>query len=212
MKKFFIILGIVFIFGISFLIRKHFMINENVLKEQDYELKIDIPDTNYEKLNSIINNKIKEYILEFKSNITTEVLEFNSYYSLIIYYKEYNYNNYLSYAFFVEYFTGGAHPNHDIWTVVFNKDTNDIIGLDYLISKNRNILNIFSTISRNELMYDKGIVDTSMMMEGTRPMKENFSRYVFSNDGIILFFPQYQVAPYSSGQFTVTLPYKSINF
>ena len=212
MKKFFIILGIVFIFGISFLIRKHFMINENVLKEQDYELKIDIPDTNYEKLNSIINNKIKEYILEFKSNITTEVLEFNSYYSLIIYYKEYNYNNYLSYAFFVEYFTGGAHPNHDIWTVVFNRDTNDIIGLDYLISKNRNILNIFSTISRNELMYDKGIVDTSMMMEGTRPMKENFSRYVFSNDGIILFFPQYQVAPYSSGQFTVTLPYKSINF
>lgn len=212
MKKFFIILGIVFIFGISFLIRKHFMINENVLKEQDYELKIDIPDTNYEKLNSIINNKIKEYILEFKSNITTEVLEFNSYYSLIIYYKEYNYNNYLSYAFFVEYFTGGAHPNHDIWTVVFNKDTNDIIGLDYLISKNRNILNIFSTISRNELMYDKGIVDTSMMMEGTRPTKENFSRYVFSNDGIILFFPQYQVAPYSSGQFTVTLPYKSITF
>ena len=95
---------------------------------------------------------------------------------------------------------------------MFNRDTNDIIGLDYLISKNRNILNIFSTISRNELMYDKGIVDTSMMMEGTRPMKENFSRYVFSNDGIILFFPQYQVAPYSSGQFTVTLPYKSINF
>ena len=72
----------------------------------------------------------------------------------------------------------------------------------------RSILNIFSKISRNELMHNKDIVDISMLMEGTMPNILNYSNFVFSNDGIIIYFSYYQVAPYSSGMFEVLINYK----
>ena len=82
--------------------------------------------------------------------------------------------------------------------------------IDYLIEKNPNILEKFSKGSRNKLLYNKNIIDTNIMLEGTKPTKENFSNFVLSNDGIILFFKYYQVAPYSQGEFKVTIPYNSI--
>ena len=118
------------------------------------------------------------------------------------------YNNYISYVFFIEYFIGGAHPNHLIWTVNYDIICDKFVTIDDLVKYNNNILNIFSKISRNELMHNKDIVDISMLMEGTMPNTLNYSNFVFSNDGIIIYFSYYQVAPYSSGMFNVLINYK----
>ena len=150
------------------------------------------------------------YLKEFKSSLKYIPEQKNQYYSLIILYENYEYKNYISYIFRIENFMGGAHPSHRIYTVVYNKDTNKIITIDDLIKENTNTLEIFKEESRNILKNNKRIRIASMLYEGTTSKKENFNNFVFSEYGIILFFPQYQVAPYSEGEFNVLIPYDKI--
>lgn len=178
-----------------------------IVHSQNYQINVNYPKTNYNILNCAIKNKIDNYINNFKKYINTNE---NIEYSLIINYDKYLYNNYVSYVFMSEYYTGGAHPNHDIWTIVFDTNHNKIITLNDLINYNKTLLNTFSSYSRNHLIYNKKIVDTSMMLEGTRPIKDNFSNFLLTEDGILLFFNRYQVAPYSSGYFKLIIPYQKI--
>ena len=179
-------------------------------KNNNYKIIAYYPKTDYSKLNNVINDKIYEYIKEFKENVNSSDYPINQYYSLIILYDCYEYDNYISYIFRIEDYTGGAHPNHRIYTVVYDIKNNVIITIDDLINKNQNILNIFSENSREILKSNDKITSSTMLYEGTKPKKENFTNFVFSKNGIILFFPQYQVAPYSQGEFNVVLDYKKI--
>lgn len=186
--------------------------NEYKIEEKNNKYKIITyyPKTDYPKLNNVINDKIYEYIKEFKENVNSSDYPINQYYSLIILYDCYEYDNYISYIFRIEDYTGGAHPNHRIYTVVYDIKNNVIITIDDLINKNQNILNIFSENSREILKSNDKITSSTMLYEGTKPKKENFTNFIFSKNGIILFFPQYQVAPYSQGEFNVVLDYKKI--
>ena len=124
------------------------------------------------------------------------------YYTLFINYKNYSYKNILSYVFFVEYFVGGAHPNHAIFTV--NYDTQKNIFIDVNSIQNIDAISVYA---RNNLIRDNRIVDTGMLLEGTKPTKENFKNFVFTEDGYIFYFERYQVAPYSSGDISLLIPY-----
>lgn len=37
----------------------------------------------------------------------------------------------------------GAHPNHEMWTIVYDKEKREVITLDDLIKENKNTLDIF---------------------------------------------------------------------
>lgn len=176
------------------------------INDKNHEIKVYYPISEYPLLDKEITNKINDTINEFKKLIDG----FNGDFYLYITYKSYQYQNYLSYVFDMEFYTGGAHPNHDIWTVTYDLEKKKIITIKDLINLNPDILNTLSSLSRKELLHKKGIVDTSMLMSGTEPLEENFSRFVFSKNGLILFFHQYQVAPYSSGEFIVTIDYKNV--
>lgn len=186
--------------------------NEYKIEEKNNKYKIITyyPKTDYPKLNNVINDKIYEYIKKFKENVNSSDYPINQYYSLIILYDCYEYDNYISYIFRIEDYTGGAHPNHRIYTVVYDIKNNVIITIDDLINKNQNILNIFSENSREILKSNDKITSSTMLYEGTKPKKENFTNFIFSKNGIILFFQEYQVAPYSQGEFNVVLDYKKI--
>jgi len=175
-----------------------------------YKILTYYPQTEFDTLNDNISKKINDYINDFKEEIKYVDVQLNQYYTLNIFYNTYEYENYISYILYIEYYTGGAHPNHEIYTVVYDKSQNKIIDINDLIKLNPDTLNIFSSISRKDLLQNKNIVNSSMMIDGTVPNIENFSNFVFSKDGIIIFFNYYQVAPYSSGQFEVTIPYKEI--
>ena len=112
----------------------------------------------------------------------------------------YVYNDILSYVFFVEYFVGGAHPNHFIFTINYDKNNNSFI--TYM-----NNLNVLSDYSRRELIKDPRIVNTGMLLDGTRPIKDNFKNFVFTDKGYIFYFERYKIAPYSSGDTSLLVPY-----
>ena len=178
----------------------------DIKAQNEDDISIYFTNTNYELLNKEISKNLEIYINDFKNEIT----DINKTYTLNIRHDTYEYQNYISYVFYMEYYVGGAHPNHKIWTINYDKVNNKIINIDDLEEKYPNILNILSKISREKLLHTKNIVDTNMMLEGSKPIKENFANFAFSKDGLILFFNYYQVAPYSSGEFKIVIPYDEI--
>ena len=179
-------------------------------KTDNYEIKINYPLTGYKKLNEEITKIVNKYMKDFKNNLPNKDVTVNMKYTLIIDFKDFYYNDYVSFVFYIEYFTGGAHPNHEIVTINYNKRTNSFIKIENLLEKNKDILDIFSKISRINLINNPGITVTSMMYEGTKPIKDNFKNFVFTKDGILLLFNYYQVAPYSQGEFQIIVPYSYI--
>lgn len=177
---------------------------------QPYFLEVFYPVTNYEVLNQQIQQMITNYIDDFEQSLSPDTIQNDQMYSLMISYETYEYPPFVSYRFTIFMDTGGAHPNHFLWTVVFDQEEERIISIADLEKTYPAILSIFSRYSREILMDNPGIVNSSMLFEGTKPTLENFSHFVFTSQGILIFFEHYQVAPYSSGEFQVLIPYEKI--
>lgn len=188
-------------------------VNENKISlenEHQYKIKVYYPEVSYSLLNDMIEEKINDYILNFKNDINDINVQENQYYTLSILYDSYSYQDYISYVFEIESYIGGAHPNHDIWTITYDFKNNKIVTINDLIKTDSKFLEIVSNISREELIINPRIVDTQMLMDGTNPNLENFSKFAFSDSGLFFFFPHYQVAPYSSGSFVISIPYQEL--
>jgi len=183
---------------------------EKVFMEHKHEIHIDTLDIENDYLNSLVKNKVKEIKENFLNEIkdTKEQKEFT--YTLDIQSELFFFKDYISCVLFIEDYKGGAHPNHFIYTIVIDKKQNKIITLEDIIEKNPSFLTTVSKIVRSELVYNPKIVDTEMMFEGTRPIKENYSKFVLTESGFLLYFPPYQVAPYRSGTFIVLVEYKFV--
>lgn len=178
--------------------------------KKQYKIKAYYPDIKYPLLDKVITDKINKYIDEFKDNVIDIPVKQNQYYTFYLLYDMYSYQDFISYVFSIETYTGGAHPNHDIFTVTYDKSTDKIVTMADLIETNPNFLNTASSTAREELINNPGIVDINMLNSGTTAEIDNFSRFAFSSDGIVFFFTQYQIAPYSSGTFEITVPYSKI--
>lgn len=177
------------------------------------EIRITYPRTEY----SVLNQEIKKYI----DSILKEFMEYGEApiqpdfpYTLDTYYEKYANEDYLSYVFFTSMYTGGAHPNNTITTITYDKKENKIITISDLVNKSSNLLEFLSEESRRILKkypsFQTPYFMEDMLLEGTEPILENFRNFAFSKDGLILFFEQYQVAPYSDGSFRVVIPYDKI--
>lgn len=49
-----------------------------------------------------------------------------------------------------------------------------------------------------------------MVESGTEPEESNFKVFLLDNDGIILYFEPYQVAPWSEGVITMRIPLRKL--
>ena len=194
--------------------------------KKQYKIKAYYPDIKYPLLDKVITDKINQSvdnsvfnesvsvtlqnIDEFKDNVIDVPVKQNQYYTFYLLYDMYSYQDFISYVFSIETYTGGAHPNHDIFTVTYDKSTDKIVTIADLVETNPNFLDTASNTAREELINNPGIVDINMLNSGTTAEVDNFSRFAFSSDGIVFFFTQYQIAPYSSGTFEITVPYSKI--
>ena len=178
--------------------------------KKQYKIKAYYPDIKYPLLDKVITDKINKYIDEFKDNVIDVPVKQNQYYTFYLLYDMYSYQDFISYVFSIETYTGGAHPNHDIFTVTYDKSIDKIVTIADLVETNPNFLDTASNTAREELINNPGLVDINMLNSGTTAEVDNFSRFAFSSDGIVFFFTQYQIAPYSSGTFEITVPYSKI--
>ena len=158
----------------------------------------------YYKLNKVITENINYYLKDNTDN----------YYFLYIDYKDYEYKEYISIVLYISYFTGGAHPNYEIKTINYNKNTNKFIDIDDLINRDKDILNKLSIYSReyfsnNDMFNDKVVFD--MMIDGTKSIKDNYKYFNITSDGLIIYFNRYQIAPYYYGDYSITIPYNYLD-
>lgn len=177
------------------------------------KIKIYYPITPYQKLNKSILSLINTSINSFKEDLSSSPNLEDTYYTFYILYDEYSYKDYLSYVFYKETYTGGAHPDHNILTINYNITKNKIITIDDLIALNSNILNSLSNISRHLLKQNPKFtthLDLSLLEEGTNPTKENFQNFTLTTTGLKIYFNYYQIAPYYYGYSEITIPYNEI--
>lgn len=211
MKKNLIIIFLVILLStITYLIIKNKR-NKYNINHNDNNITINYPSTNYLKVNTIIKEYLDTNINNFK-NITLDKTK-TAYY-LIINYKEYHYQNLISYIFFSESFTGGAHPIHLIKSFIYNIDTNSFITINTLIKNNSNILKelsnyTYKTLSNKKIFQNQ--VVNNMLKEGTLPTTDNFKNILFTDKGLIIYFERYQIAPYYYGDYNIIVPYKDLN-
>ena len=164
------------------------------------------PRTKYAVVNFDIYNKLTTFLFEFM-NAAKQPIQENFVYTFDVSYDDYSYQKYESFIFFVSMYTGGAHPIYQIFSVVYDTEKNELVTIDSLVKENPSILMMLSNESRNLLSKNAHIVDTEMLLEGTKPVSKNFSSFVFTPSGLKVYFPPYQVAPYSSGSFQIVIPY-----
>ena len=211
MKKYLIIIILVIMLSIIvYLMIKDKKTKYNI-NHNDNNITINYPSTNYPKVNALIKEYLDTNINNFK-NITLNKTK-TTYY-LIINYKEYHYHNLISYIFFSESFTGGAHPIHLIKSFVYNIDTNSFITINTLIKSNPNILNKLSdytyhTLSNKKIFQNQ--VVNNMLKEGTLPTTDNFKNILFTDKGLIIYFERYKIAPYYYGDYNITIPYEDLD-
>ena len=163
MKKKYILLLILLLMLLLIIIISICLIYRNNNKE-DTDIKVKYPIYEYYKLNKVITENINYYL---KDNI-------DNYYFLYIDYKDYEYKEYISIVLYISYFTGGAHPNYEIKTINYNKNTNKFIDIDDLINRDKDILNKLSIYSReyfsnNDMFNDKVVFD--MMIDVLRVLR-----------------------------------------
>lgn len=222
--KYQVIIMLLILFNLCVVLKnqENYLLTDNVILTKNDEKKLELndehsykalvyyPNSKYKILNKEISINIKKYVDEFKKNIKNVDVQKNQYYTLDITYDEYKYNNYLSYVFYIDDYIGGAHPNRRIWTISYDIKNGNIITIDDLIKKNPDFLEKLSTIIRKELLSNAKISNTSMLLEGTKAVKENFTKFAFGKKSFLVFFQPYQVSSYSSGSFVVEVSYSKI--
>lgn len=113
------------------------------------------------------------------------------------------------------YFAGSAHPSHSIDTYTYDYMSNSFIDLQSLFNTDPGYIEALSSLARKDLGIQaknpkNGLGNKDMILDGTKAEVSNFTRFSPLEKGLVIYFPEYQVAPYVAGSQKVTIPYKDL--
>lgn len=106
-------------------------------------------------------------------------------------------------------YTGGAHPNPSLETFVYSLGKAKRYSLKDMFKPGSKYLEKISQFCSKEITARK-ISDEKWIKEGTLPKEDNYRFFYLNKKGVVIIFPQYQVAPYSEGNQEVTIPYDDL--
>lgn len=170
------------------------------------------------KIQSNINSQILASVNSIKSNflkdLTDEIFGGNKNELNIVTPMVFLSKNIVNVEFEVsEYYSGSAHPNHYQYTQNFDILTGQKISLKDVFKADEDYLNLISkTVKPLVLAKVKSLgFDTSMVAEGIKPTADNFQFFHISDNGLVVIFNPYQVAPYVVGTLNITIPWSSFD-
>ena len=113
----------------------------------------------------------------------------------------------ISVVFFISTSMGGAHPEPGMATFVYDRHDGRRLSYSNLFTNQEGLARVFSAICKTSLAEQLGDRAASDMLEaGTAPDMANFDLFAVVQNGIRVYFPPYQAAPYSEGYLTVAIP------
>ena len=169
-----------------------------------------------EDFNSSIKTITDKFYLDFKKNEENEIALAGVSSSLMVAYdiKEQNQDFYSVLFSAEEYITGSAHPSHPYVSLNYDLVNGKEIKLADLFKTNEKYLEFLSAYTAKELQARNEktkFTDTGFIKTGTAPKEENFSVFNITKTGLEIIFPEYQVAPYVSGQQTILIPWSAFD-
>ncbi len=198
--------------------------NTSLINTKISRFSVDMPVERIEnKINGVLNQQVSlffEYVSgkfyeDAKENYIkskTGEFPFRTFDSVLNYTVSYNENCFLSDYRDEYYFTGGAHGSTIRKSDTWNTKTGNIVFLS----------SFFKGDFINRITDE--IINQAEMLENENPntlfdnykdlIKQNFNlkQFYLTNDGIVIYFQQYDIAPYSSGILTFTIPYEDVDY
>ena len=151
------------------------------------------PKTEYIVLNQNIKRYISLLLEEFMNNQDSAVQP-NFDYELNITYEKYQVGKYLSFA------------------IKYDIEKQEIVNIESLMQENKMLLVFLSEESRKKLEqlgnFKQDEFEEKWFLKGTAPTIANFKNIAFTKEGIVVYFPRYQIAPYYKGEYKILLPIK----
>jgi hypothetical protein len=118
-------------------------------------------------------------------------------------------DKYVSFTINIYYYSGGAHGINEINAFNYDVKNQKEITIDDFLSDSS--LEKLSQLAKNQVVLQfqsNGMqMDNfleQMISDGTKPTPDNYENFNFNKDSLIIYFQQYQVAPGSAGQVTIT--------
>ena len=106
------------------------------------------------------------------------------------------------------YADGAAHPAHGSITLNYDLEKGKEITLDELFLPNSNYLQAISDYAKAQLATRD--IGFDMFSDGAAPLPENYQQWNVSDNGLVITFDEYQVAPYAAGPQEVVLPFEEL--
>lgn len=183
-------------------------IKSNYNKKDDTQIKI-IQNINSAISNTVTNakDKIEKDSEEYKKSYEADSNKDNTIkyqYEAIYNYKiAYNKNNILSIPLTMYEFTGGAHGLTNIKSFNYDLVKEKELKLEDLFKANSNYKEVINNHIKEEI--SKQPENYFQGQDGFSSIKDNQDFYI-SDEGIVIYFSLYDIAPYSSGipMFTIT--------
>lgn len=110
---------------------------------------------------------------------------------------------------FFFYTNGAAHPGHYSMTVNYDLDQGRELTLGDLFASGSNYLETISAYCIAEL--SKQPFFDGAFTTGADPTPENYRNWNISENGLLITFDEYQVAPYAAGAQEVLVPYERLS-
>lgn len=170
------------------------------------------------EFNKAVKSRVDEFVGDFRKILSEMTDEDRSFlpegvnYTLDVGYSiDYAGADIISVSFGESTYTGGAHPNHWTSTLNFDMKGGKVITLESLFKPGSNYLKVISDYCVKDIIkQQENDADAEWIGNGAGPKAENFKAWTITKDGLKFYFDPYQVGPYSSGGFEVTMPYSKI--
>lgn len=123
-------------------------------------------------------------------------------------------NRYISFVLRFDSFVGGANQIQEIYTFNYDLVNRRDVKLADLFIGRANYLQVISDYTINALLSRFKIIcgnnnvciPTDMINSGASAKEENYSRFAFDNNVLVIYFPKSQVAPAAAGEQDVFMP------
>lgn len=194
------------------------------IKLKKAELSAEYPElagtANAAGFNQLAKARVMASLADFRKDLTgvtaadIKLLGEMGNYIDVGYSVEYADDDLISVSFGEDTFTGGAHPNHDFYTLTYDLKTGRELKLADLFKPGAKYLTTIAAYAIKDL---KGRKDpetgenmglaTDIFEDGAKPTAENYANWNVTKKGLLITFPPYQVAAYAYGPQSVIVPY-----
>ena len=184
----------------------------HILNSTDtYDLKIDYLNIDNKK----IMNKINEYINYQKESFLSVVKDTKDLeqpkYDFNLSVTESNYNN-ITYIYMLTFsYTGGAHYIRDDTSIYYDNKSNEFIDIMHFFKNEESFKKLSSIVYYYVLDIKDKNFDELWVKQGTEAILDNYKHFKFTDEGLNILFPPYQVASWADGEISIVIPYEEIN-